>query len=134
MMGVVLILDSSHDCIYAIESCDLSLIFCSAIVPPTLWKWSMMIECILRVDIIIIVEIELSHILSPPEYLPDESLDTRQWSMPSDRSIDDLRWMQYPKIDRRREHRVMDPHIILIHRILESAEVRIVILQEVLEE
>ena len=42
--------------------------------------------------------------------------------------------MQYTKIDRRREHRVVDSHIILIHRIFESAEVRIVILQEVLEE
>jgi hypothetical protein len=44
MMRIVLILDSCHDCIYTIESCDLSLIFCSAIVPPLRREWNMMIE------------------------------------------------------------------------------------------
>jgi hypothetical protein len=132
-MRIVLILDSSHDCIYTVETCDLSLIFISAIVPPFLWEFCLMIEYILTVDIVIVGKIELSHIFTPPEDLPDESLDTTEWCMPSHRRLNDLRRVQYTKIDRGREHRVMDSHIILIHRILESPEILIVILHEVLE-
>jgi hypothetical protein len=41
--------------------------------------------------------------------------------------------VQYTKIDRCGEHRVMDPHIILIHRILESSKVLIVVLEKISE-
>jgi hypothetical protein len=36
-----------------------------------------MIEMILVIDIVIVREIELPHIFSPSEYLPDKSLKTR---------------------------------------------------------
>ncbi len=109
-------------------------ILSSLIIPPAFWKFFSMIQHILSIDIIVMIEIELPHILSPSEDLSDESLHARKWGMPSESGFDDFEWREKSKIDRRREHRVMYSHILLIHRIFESAEVSIVIFEEIPEE
>lgn len=90
VVWVVLWLDSSEYRIYAVHSRDISLILPSPIVPPSRWKWVCVIECILTIERVIVVEIELPHILSPSEDLPDESFYTRKWCMPSECCFDDF--------------------------------------------
>ncbi len=123
MMRVILHLDTFYYSINTIHGRDSSLIFFASIIPPTFWEFYSLIESILGIDIIIVGEIKLSHILSPSKYLSDESFLWSKWHMPAENSLYNFLGVEKSVIHRRRDIRVMDEHIILIHRIFESPEI-----------
>ena len=90
MVWIVMLLDSTEYRINTIHSRDSSFNWLSIIAPPILWDFLLLLEAILRIDIIIIIEIELSHILSPTEDLSHESLLRRERHMPTKNSLDDF--------------------------------------------
>jgi hypothetical protein len=91
----------------------------------------MMIESIVRVDIIIIEEIELAHILTPTYDLPHQSFLRSKGHIMSEDSLDHFHGMKESKIHCRGKIRMMNKYIILIHSIFEPPKITGVILQKV---
>ena len=93
-----------------------------------------MVKNILGVNVIIVKKIKLPHVFSPSKNLSDKSFYTRKWSMISKCSFNDLKRGKKSEIDRRREHRMVNSDIILIHRIFQASEINIVIFEKVAKE
>lgn len=103
MMRVILLLYAFYDRIDTVHRCYSSHIFLATITPPTLWEFFSLIESILDIDIVIVGEIELSHILTPAEDLSEKSFLRREGHMPAEDSIEDFLWMEESEIHRRRD-------------------------------